>query len=359
MPALQIPTRAKVKAEPGRTERTGLKRILGIGLILHGSAYSLPGMMAVYPGASIGRTLIGTLAWVVTTTGFMAAGFGLLGVREFRRTWPALTAVAAIAAIGVLAIVRNIPELALTGALLNVGILAWVSRERERQGTLPDAVRGARAPLGTHRGKLRVFGESIAILCLIYVAVVIVSRPVHMRWGATAEELNMVLAGDDEFLDRRFVANHAVAINAPTAAVWPWLAQIGQDRGGFYSYDWLENIFGLQIENADRMHPEWQDLRAGGFVRGAPSNWLGGRLGDNVGWDVPILEPGSHLVLERWGTFIVRPVENGTSRLLIRTNIGKPPLWGGPISVFLFEPIHFVMEREMLLGIARRAENRM
>jgi hypothetical protein len=149
--------------------------------------------------------------------------------------------------------------------------------------------------------------------------------------------------------------NHATGIRARPENVWPWLAQLGQDRGGFYSYDWLENLFGLHMRNADRIHPEWQQMAAGRFVRSAPSNWMGGRFGDHLGWRVLEAQPNRHLVLEYWGAFILIPSREGT-RLLIRTHTGRPALWNAPLLVLGFEPVHFIMERAMLRGIQERAE---
>ncbi len=76
-------------------------------------------------------------------------------------------------------------------------------------------------------------------------------RPWHLRWGATDEELTETLPGDDVKPGAGIQVTHAVTINAPAEEVWKWLVQIGQERGGFYSYDWVENIFGLQIRNTD------------------------------------------------------------------------------------------------------------
>ena len=83
------------------------------------------------------------------------------------------------------------------------------------------------------------------------------------RWGATPEEVSRPLPGDDLVADPLYSTTHAVTVRAAAEAVWPWLVQIGQNRGGFYTYDALENLAGLKVRSADRVHPEWQDLRAG------------------------------------------------------------------------------------------------
>jgi len=88
-------------------------------------------------------------------------------------------------------------------------------------------------------------------------------RPWHVRWGATEAEVRRALPGDELLPNPKLSATHAITIHAPVAEVWPWLAQIGQGRGGFYSYTWIENLLGCDIHNADRVHPEWQNLKAG------------------------------------------------------------------------------------------------
>ncbi len=95
-------------------------------------------------------------------------------------------------------------------------------------------------------------------------------RPWHQRWGATQNEVEAFWPGD-ELIARPLVSStHAVTIQAPVSKVWPWLVQIGQGRGGFYSYEFVENAMGLKMENADRILPEWQNLQVGDVVPLAP-----------------------------------------------------------------------------------------
>src|SRR6476469_8101926 len=113
-----------------------------------------------------------------------------------------------------------------------------------------------------------------AAAALLYAA-----RRYYRNWGTTKEESVTYLPGD-ELLDQPAIrTTEAVWINAPASAVWPWLVQMGQDRGGLYSYETLENFFGLQYHNADRIHPEWQRLAPGDLVRLAPKGWMGMREG--------------------------------------------------------------------------------
>src|SRR5690349_9989833 len=91
-----------------------------------------------------------------------------------------------------------------------------------------------------------VVGLTIAVV--VYIALV---RPWHMRWGATDDEVRRPLPGDELVARPKALATHAITIRAPAAEIWPWLVQFGQGRGGFYSYDWLENLFGCDIHNVD------------------------------------------------------------------------------------------------------------
>jgi hypothetical protein len=138
---------------------------------------------------------------------------------------------------------------------------------------------------------------------------------------------------------------HAIEVDAPPEAVWPWLAQIGQDRGGFYSYEWLENLAGCRMRNAERIHPEWQHRAIGDKVMLHPLNGL----------PVSRFEPGREIALEGWGSFAVEPVGTARSRVVCR---GEPR--GGLVFAvyyaLLVELPHFLMERKMLLGIKERAE---
>jgi hypothetical protein len=184
----------------------------------------------------------------------------------------------------------------------------------------------------------------------LYLCGVHLFRSQYQRWGATPAEQELPLPGDE--LIGAHHDTRAVTIEAPVAAVWPWLAQLGQDRGGLYSYSWLENLFLADIHNADRIHPEWQDLQVGGFVRLASRKVYG----DLARLRVLAVEPGSHLVLAGWGSLVLVGLEGGRTRLYVRTMRPPAGLIGDLARRYLFEPPHFVMERGMMLGIKKRAE---
>jgi len=177
-------------------------------------------------------------------------------------------------------------------------------------------------------------------------------RPWHLSWGATDEELQESLPGDELAPHPKLKATHAITINAPVGEVWPWLVQMGQNRGGFYSYTWLENLVGCQMRNADEIVPEWQELKVGDNV------WLHPKAPPT---EVVAVEPGRAIVLKGWGAFILEPIDEKTTRLIIRSQGNYDPDLKNAVLNFLlwrvvFEPVHFIMERKMLLGIKERAE---
>ncbi|MBY9076846.1 hypothetical protein K1X13_18605 [Nocardioides sp. WL0053] len=195
-----------------------------------------------------------------------------------------------------------------------------------------------------------------------------VSRwPAMTHWGATPDETEESLPGDEIVGEARYRTTHAVTIDAPVERVWPWLVQLGQGRGGMYSYDWLENLVGLHMHSADRIHPELQDLAVGDVVRLVPA-----------GTDPPLrfvvarLEAPHVLVLGPSGsradalagnlpypcwTFRLRPTSWGGTRLVVRFQSDfRPSPAGWLMNKYALTPVHFAMERKMLLGIKERAE---
>jgi hypothetical protein len=191
---------------------------------------------------------------------------------------------------------------------------------------------------------------AITLVAFVYWFLV---RPWHLRWGATDDEVSQSWPGDELSSPHpKLSATHAISINAPAADVWPWLVQMGQNRGGFYSYTWLENLVGCHMRNADRIVPEWQTLNVGDSVRLHPKA---------PPLKVLIAEPGRSIVLEKIWAFHVLPIDERTTRLIIRGRGDYNPASKNPVLNFLlwriiFEPAHFIMERKMLHGIKQRAE---
>ena len=100
----------------------------------------------------------------------------------------------------------------------------------------------------------------------------------YLRWGATDQEVGDSLPGDDLVPNADMIATRAITIRAAADQVWPWIAQLGQGRGGFYSYDRLENLVGCNIHSSNRILLEWQDIKVGDEIRLAPQVGLAGRV---------------------------------------------------------------------------------
>jgi hypothetical protein len=179
-----------------------------------------------------------------------------------------------------------------------------------------------------------------------------------LRWGATAVETIELLPGDELVADPDLMATRAITIRAGVDDVWPWIVQLGQGRGGFYSYDSLENLVGCRIHSALQINPDWQHLDVGDTVRLAPELAL----------TVAAAKPSRTLVLRggvmpgatvapydfSW-TFDLSAVSANTTRLVVRERYAYTRWWARlmvePLSV-----VSFLMSRRMLHGIRDRAE---
>jgi hypothetical protein len=210
---------------------------------------------------------------------------------------------------------------------------------------------------------ITILSAATAVIAVLLTAgYVLIFRPWHLRWGSTNSELTEPLPGDEVKPMAGTQVTHAITIDTTPTEVWKWLVQIGQDRGGFFSYDWIESLFGLRIHNLEELRPELQDIKAGDFIRSAPIGWLGGRFDSKAGWHIVEIKPESALVLRdeiengSW-SFILRPAEHGKTRLIIRARGNKPRGLIKFFHYFFFEPAHFIMERKMLLTLKRLAEN--
>lgn len=178
-------------------------------------------------------------------------------------------------------------------------------------------------------------------------------------WGATRDERDGAMAGDAILADAQSSTTHAITIDAPPEDVWPWLVQIGQGRGGFYSYAAFENLFGAHMRNADRIVPELQTLVVGDAIpihpRAAP--YLVAEI------DAPqtlVLRGDEGLVAGTTWAFEVRAAENETSRFVARMRVQAPGngvarALRRALTWLVLEPGHGLMERRMLKGLADRA----
>lgn len=188
-------------------------------------------------------------------------------------------------------------------------------------------------------------------------------------WGATPTELRRAWPGDELSPQAAEISTRAVTISAPIGTVWAWLVQIGQDRAGFYSYTWLENLFRCAMPRVDRIVPEWQERTVGDTVWLARRDRYHGEARQKV---VQIIR-GHVLTLASpsdWGrilrrqtshsgtwAFILVPIDARTTRLVVRSRGPEAPTFLGRLFwVAVFEPAHFIMERKMMLRLKTLAE---
>ena len=185
-------------------------------------------------------------------------------------------------------------------------------------------------------------------------------RPVIQEWGSTPSERTLSLPGDDLISDPVLEWDHGITINAPAADVWPWIAQIGDTRGGFYSYTFIENLFGaiagggdgVVYVNAERIHAEWQDPQPGEEI-------IEGMLA------IREVEQGKYLLAEsimpemmEWvWLWYVQPIDEQQTSLIVRQAVGSPDeMADSPVMGIIIDLGGFVMENNMLQGIKTRAE---
>ena len=193
----------------------------------------------------------------------------------------------------------------------------------------------------------RRFVFAIGAACLaLYLT--LLRRPV-LTWGASYAEATSRLPGDELLEDADRVATRAIEIRAPASAVWPWIAQMGPSpRGGAYTYDWIENLLGLNMHSVRAVLPEFQHPV----------------VGDTIGYG------GNRMRLERvepervlawcsqdgnWVWTFVLTQTNGNTRLISRNRFRLPRMIDR-VGMVPMEPASLLMERKMLLGIKERAE---
>ncbi len=183
------------------------------------------------------------------------------------------------------------------------------------------------------------------LLALVYWIFI---RPVHISWGTTALELQMKFPADELISPNQVVSTRAINIKAPKEKIWPWLAQTGQNRGGFNSYYWLENLFAAKMVNADSIMLQWQNPQPGDTVY----------YGEGEGYElISFVKRNEYYSLGGW-TLYLDSVNTNNTRLIVRypsmevkQNVVMKIFYYG-----LFEALHFIMESGMMMGIKQKAE---
>jgi len=174
------------------------------------------------------------------------------------------------------------------------------------------------------------------------------------RWGTTPSDAACIMAGDSLLVNPTYSGTMAVIVYAPPQDIWPWLLQMGYRRGGLYSYDWLDRLFGyLDRPSATGILPEFQHLAVGDNIP----------LGRGPSWPVAVIEPCRALVLDMrnmsgfdwvW-QFGLYPINENRTRLVSRSRV-RTRTFFAQLFTYAIEPAGFVMTRRMLLGIKERAE---
>jgi len=223
-------------------------------------------------------------------------------------------------------------------------------------------------------GKWKNLGEGLTGMAIMATSLLTPFLNDHRRkWGATEEEMQGDYPGDDLVPESKGVYLHAITINASAAEIWSWLVQIGQDRGGFYSYELLENMIGCKIRTADKIIPEYQHLEVGDSIPMHPS------MGSP--YVVVAIEPERALVLlqrvdvktgktfelndkmpEKYQNmswlFFLEERDDGTTRMISRSRNDWNPSLGNTIFYGIFGALTIEMDRKMLKGIKERVEGR-
>jgi hypothetical protein len=195
------------------------------------------------------------------------------------------------------------------------------------------------------------------ILFVILALAVLYWFPVRRRmaqWGTTPSDLTRMMEGDRLIAHPTYSGTMAVIVDAPPDGIWPWLVQMGYQRGGLYSYDWLDRLFGyLDRPSTTRILPEFQHLAVGDTIP----------LGRGPAWPVAVIEPCRALVLDMrnmgsidwvW-QFGLYPVDEKRTLLVSRSRVHARTIWARLLTAAI-EPAGFVMTRRMLLGLKHRAE---
>jgi len=194
----------------------------------------------------------------------------------------------------------------------------------------------------------------------------------HFRyWGAAVEDVQRMLPGDERVPNPNVFTTMAVTINAPASEIWPWVAQLGQERGGMYSYELLENLARCKMRNVDHIVPEWE-MKVGDQMRMGPQgypvnqvvalergHWLLMAGADfKTGVADPLPQPGQTTYTNYAWVLYLDERPDGTTRLISRTRLAYAPrtfafklMW----EVFT-DPIGCAMTRKMLLTIKQRVE---
>lgn len=201
--------------------------------------------------------------------------------------------------------------------------------------------------------KFLKFSAGFAGLIALLVIAAILLTPWMDTWGATEAEITATLPGDELVPNPASFVNRAVTIHAKPEDIYPWIVQIGAEKGGWYSHAWLENLINCPIVNADQIHEEWQTLQVGDQVKMCPGEFA------PPAYSVAQLQTNQAVVLghqengqwvDLW-QFVLMPQADSSTRLILRT---RTMMVGGFWDII--HPGVFIMEHGLLHGVKERAE---
>ncbi len=229
--------------------------------------------------------------------------------------------------------------------------------EKKRRIGLLDVVREGGALTRSYTRAARPLRSLMALGTTLVIAYVAVIRPWMLSWGSTEEERAWSLPGDDLVANPTQITTRVLTIQALPHEIWPWLVQMGQDRAGFYTHNWVEKLLMSGIPNVHEIHSEWQELSVGDLMR--TNREL--QPGHPLGWPVAIVEPDRALVVRSKslprGTyaFVLDPVDQQATRLIVRDR-AMWSWWQYPFMLLVYEPLHAYMETGLLQGVKKRVE---
>ncbi|MCP4136869.1 MAG: hypothetical protein GY754_38215 [bacterium] len=200
----------------------------------------------------------------------------------------------------------------------------------------------------------RILKPFTALVLMVILQIFVYSifiKPHIISWGASTEEFTMSLSGDS--LSPNISATRAITINAPAITVWHWIIQLGADRGGFFSYSFIEKALGYKQRIPEKPFPEFTTMEKGRVIPGSLDN---AKTIIDYSWLVMLVKPGEEYVLENWGTFAVKPIDENRTRLIIRTQGKEARTLTEKLNSFIMVPLHYIMERRMMMDFKACAE---
>lgn len=179
----------------------------------------------------------------------------------------------------------------------------------------------------------------LSIICLQLIIGTTVIKPLIDTWGATDQEVTMPMPGDQ--IAPFISSTRSISINAPISEVWDWLIQLGADRGGFYSYWFIEKPLGYKYRVQNRIEPNFKDMKVGRIIRASLDQ---SESAIEYSFPVVAVNPGKSFVLKGWGCFLLNEINPKQTRLIVRTHGQKLSSLRDHLANSIMMPLHYLME---------------